>query len=75
MFTLIFLIMLVSDLEHLKLLCLQTLSTNVDHNTNVDQSVEEGDEFSLSCIAYGSPSMSFHWYKDGVPINVTQAIR
>ncbi|KAL0869001.1 hypothetical protein ABMA27_007322 [Loxostege sticticalis] len=31
--------------------------------------VWEGSEFILSCMAYGSPDISFSWYKDGVKVN------
>ncbi|CAH0555811.1 unnamed protein product [Brassicogethes aeneus] len=33
--------------------------------------LREGDEFILSCVAKGSPSMIFRWFKDGLLINVT----
>ncbi|CAG9789418.1 unnamed protein product [Diatraea saccharalis] len=31
--------------------------------------VWEGSEFILSCMAYGSPNITFRWYKDGVRVN------
>lgn len=37
--------------------------------------MREGEEFILTCKAQGSTSLSFYWYKDGVPINVTLATR
>ncbi|CAF4868074.1 unnamed protein product [Pieris macdunnoughi] len=41
------------------------------HNLIVNQRPEvwEGSEFILSCVAYGSPDISFTWFKDGVKIN------
>ncbi|XP_039292470.1 uncharacterized protein LOC111052935 isoform X2 [Nilaparvata lugens] len=34
-----------------------------------------GDDFILSCTALGSPHMSFRWYKDGMVVNETIALR
>ncbi|KAL4706993.1 hypothetical protein ACJJTC_019531 [Scirpophaga incertulas] len=31
--------------------------------------VWEGSEFILSCMAYGSPNITFNWYKDSVKVN------
>ncbi|KAL4717940.1 hypothetical protein ACJJTC_001358 [Scirpophaga incertulas] len=31
--------------------------------------VWEGSEFILSCMAYGSPNITFSWYKDSVKVN------
>ncbi|XP_045486004.1 uncharacterized protein LOC110994312 isoform X1 [Pieris rapae] len=36
---------------------------------NQHPEVWEGAEFILSCMSYGSPSITFTWYKDGVRIN------
>ncbi|CAK1550456.1 unnamed protein product [Leptosia nina] len=36
---------------------------------NQHPEVWEGGEFILSCMAYGSPDITFTWYKDGVKIN------
>ncbi|XP_067123304.1 uncharacterized protein [Centruroides vittatus] len=38
--------------------------------TSEKMPIVEGTEFSLACIAQGSASMSFKWFKDGAPINV-----
>lgn len=35
------------------------------------QPIYEGQEFILSCLAIGSPNMTFRWYKDNIFINVT----
>ena len=32
------------------------------------QSLMEGDKLYLKCEASGSPSPSFHWYKDGLKL-------
>ncbi|XP_065201257.1 uncharacterized protein LOC135832148 isoform X2 [Planococcus citri] len=42
---------------------------------NREEDVLERQEFILSCVAQGSPSMSFQWFKDGIPINDSLAIR
>ncbi|XP_044268389.1 uncharacterized protein LOC123013719 isoform X2 [Tribolium madens] len=34
--------------------------------------IRQNDEFILSCVARGSPTMSFRWFKDGVFVNVTE---
>ncbi|CAK1550457.1 unnamed protein product [Leptosia nina] len=41
------------------------------HKLIVNQRPEvwEGSEFILSCMAYGSPDITFTWFKDGVRIN------
>uniref|UniRef100_A0AAR5P1W8 Ig-like domain-containing protein n=1 Tax=Dendroctonus ponderosae TaxID=77166 RepID=A0AAR5P1W8_DENPD len=33
--------------------------------------IRENDEFILSCVARGSPSMTFRWFKDGTFVNLT----
>ncbi|KAF7283416.1 hypothetical protein GWI33_000645 [Rhynchophorus ferrugineus] len=35
--------------------------------------IRENDEFILSCVARGSPSMTFRWFKDGLFMNLTYA--
>ncbi|XP_050305057.1 uncharacterized protein LOC126742453 [Anthonomus grandis grandis] len=35
--------------------------------------IRENDEFILSCVARGSPSMTFRWFKDGTFVNLTYA--
>nr|XP_023024314.1 hemicentin-1-like [Leptinotarsa decemlineata] len=42
---------------------------------NQEGIIRENDEFILSCVARGSPTMSFRWFKDGIPINVTSTSR
>ncbi|XP_061384385.1 uncharacterized protein LOC116773247 isoform X3 [Danaus plexippus] len=42
---------------------------------NQRQEVWEGSEFILSCMAYGSPDITFTWYKDGVKINFNGTTR
>ncbi|KAL1490851.1 hypothetical protein ABEB36_011536 [Hypothenemus hampei] len=37
--------------------------------------IRENDEFILSCVARGSPSMTFRWFKDGTFVNLTYARR
>uniref|UniRef100_A0A8W7K7I7 Ig-like domain-containing protein n=1 Tax=Anopheles albimanus TaxID=7167 RepID=A0A8W7K7I7_ANOAL len=37
--------------------------------------VRENTEFILSCVAQGSSTMSFRWYKNGFLVNVTKATR
>ncbi|XP_023311270.1 LOW QUALITY PROTEIN: uncharacterized protein LOC108910229 [Anoplophora glabripennis] len=37
--------------------------------------IRERDEFILSCVARGSPTMTFRWFKDGVFVNVTSTSR
>ncbi|KAJ8964500.1 hypothetical protein NQ314_004788, partial [Rhamnusium bicolor] len=37
--------------------------------------IRENDEFILSCVARGSPTMTFRWFKDGIFINVTSTSR
>ncbi|XP_058056477.1 uncharacterized protein LOC131207861 [Anopheles bellator] len=37
--------------------------------------VRENTEFILSCVAQGSSTMSFRWYKNGFFVNVTKATR
>ncbi|KAJ8918647.1 hypothetical protein NQ315_013153 [Exocentrus adspersus] len=37
--------------------------------------IRENDEFILSCVARGSPTMTFRWFKDGAFINVTSTSR
>ncbi|RZC38042.1 uncharacterized protein BDFB_006490, partial [Asbolus verrucosus] len=34
--------------------------------------IRQRDEFILSCVARGSPTMSFRWFKDGIFVNVTE---
>ncbi|KAH0815829.1 hypothetical protein GEV33_006961 [Tenebrio molitor] len=34
--------------------------------------IRQRDEFILSCVARGSPTMSFRWFKDEVFVNVTE---
>ncbi|XP_063921163.1 uncharacterized protein LOC135135989 isoform X2 [Zophobas morio] len=34
--------------------------------------IRQRDEFILSCVARGLPTMSFRWFKDGVFVNVTE---
>ncbi|KYB25425.1 uncharacterized protein LOC100142542 [Tribolium castaneum] len=34
--------------------------------------IRQNDEFILSCVARGSPTTSFRWFKDGVFVNVTE---
>lgn len=48
----------------------QELRANIRFGT-----VREGDDFILSCVARGSSSMQFSWYKDGVLINASLARR
>lgn len=58
-------------------------STISDRTTDVFQSVRvnrervlhEGDEFILSCLAQGSTAMEFRWFKDGVQVNDSLALR
>lgn len=38
--------------------------------TSEKMPIVEGTEFSLACIAQGSASMTFKWFKDGAPINI-----
>ncbi|CAH0690275.1 unnamed protein product [Spodoptera exigua] len=47
------------------------------HKLVVNQRPEvwEGSEFILTCMAYGSPSMAFTWYKDSVKINFNGTTR
>ncbi|XP_056648749.1 uncharacterized protein LOC130453163 [Diorhabda sublineata] len=33
--------------------------------------IREEDQFILSCVARGSPTINFRWFKDGISINVT----
>nr|CAD7568769.1 unnamed protein product [Timema californicum] len=47
-------------------------SVKVNHENRL---IREGDEFILSCIARGSSYMTFQWYKDGVLVNTTKALR
>uniref|UniRef100_A0AAR5PIR0 Ig-like domain-containing protein n=1 Tax=Dendroctonus ponderosae TaxID=77166 RepID=A0AAR5PIR0_DENPD len=35
--------------------------------------IREDDEFILSCVARGSPSITFRWFKDGTFVNLTHA--
>ncbi|KAG5870509.1 hypothetical protein JTB14_012630, partial [Gonioctena quinquepunctata] len=42
---------------------------------NQEGLIRENDEFILSCVARGSPTMTFRWFKDGIPINVTSTSR
>ncbi|BES95766.1 Hypothetical protein NTJ_08575 [Nesidiocoris tenuis] len=51
---------------------LQLLSVSVNRK---DGRVGLGGDFSMKCVAKGSTSTNFRWYKDGVPINGTFAIR
>uniref|UniRef100_A0A182V981 Ig-like domain-containing protein n=1 Tax=Anopheles merus TaxID=30066 RepID=A0A182V981_ANOME len=37
--------------------------------------IRENTEFILSCVAQGSSTMSFRWYKNGYFVNVTKATR
>ncbi|XP_040163581.1 uncharacterized protein LOC120900535 [Anopheles arabiensis] len=37
--------------------------------------IRENTEFILSCVAQGSSTMSFRWYKNGYYVNVTKATR
>uniref|UniRef100_A0A8D8UHE5 Uncharacterized protein n=1 Tax=Cacopsylla melanoneura TaxID=428564 RepID=A0A8D8UHE5_9HEMI len=37
--------------------------------------VRLGKEYILSCVAEGSRFMTFHWFKDNVPINVNYSMR
>ncbi|GLV32325.1 uncharacterized protein CBL_00964 [Carabus blaptoides fortunei] len=37
--------------------------------------IREGDEFIISCLAQGSSYMTFQWYKDGIFVNTSKAIR
>jgi hypothetical protein len=37
--------------------------------------LHEGDEFIVSCLAQGSTAMEFRWFKDGIPVNETLALR
>ncbi|GBP87659.1 hypothetical protein EVAR_58034_1 [Eumeta japonica] len=45
--------------------------THREDSLSVNQRPEvwEGSEFILSCVAFGSPSTTFTWYKDGVKVN------
>lgn len=47
------------------------------HALAVNQRPEvwEGSEFILTCMAYGSPHITFDWYKDGVKINFNGTTR
>ncbi|XP_060528944.1 uncharacterized protein LOC132703606 isoform X2 [Cylas formicarius] len=47
------------------LLSLQSLDINQFGEIN------ENDEFILSCVARGSPTMNFRWFKDGAAVNLT----
>jgi hypothetical protein len=42
---------------------------------NRDRILHEGDEFIVSCLAQGSTAMEFRWFKDGIPVNETLALR
>lgn len=37
--------------------------------------IRERDELILSCVARGSTTMAFRWFKDGIFVNVTEATR
>ncbi|XP_050505456.1 uncharacterized protein LOC114338937 [Diabrotica virgifera virgifera] len=37
--------------------------------------IRENDQFILSCVARGSPTITFRWFKDGTYINVTATSR
>ncbi|RZF33125.1 hypothetical protein LSTR_LSTR012860 [Laodelphax striatellus] len=39
------------------------------------RSVRHGDEFIITCIAYGSQQITFRWLKNDILINVTKATR
>ncbi|XP_050429321.1 uncharacterized protein LOC126838713 isoform X2 [Adelges cooleyi] len=36
---------------------------------NKNPNVPEGEQFIISCIAQGSSSMQYRWFKDGYPVN------
>lgn len=42
---------------------------------NRDRILHEGDEFIVSCLAQGSTTMEFRWFKDGIPVNESVALR
>ncbi|XP_058449238.1 uncharacterized protein LOC131429205 [Malaya genurostris] len=42
---------------------------------NQKSPVRENTEFILSCVAQGSSTMTFRWYKNGFFVNVTKATR
>ncbi|KAL1140732.1 hypothetical protein AAG570_000662 [Ranatra chinensis] len=47
-------------------------SVSVNHKEGL---VRQGDSFLLSCLAQGSAGVSFRWFKDGAPVNVSKATR
>lgn len=34
------------------------------------EAVAEGEPFTLTCLAFGSPNIKFHWIKDGMALAV-----
>ncbi|KAK9753664.1 Immunoglobulin domain [Popillia japonica] len=42
-------------------------------NINQGGVIREGGDFILSCVARGSPNVSFRWFKDGSFVNVSAA--
>ncbi|XP_059471257.1 uncharacterized protein LOC132194158 [Neocloeon triangulifer] len=42
---------------------------------NRDRILHVGDEFIVSCLAQGSTAMEFRWFKDGIPVNESLALR
>ena len=37
------------------------------------QSVEKGRDFVVRCKATGEPEPTIHWFKDGVPVNMSSS--
>lgn len=44
-------------------------------NVNYKSAIRHNDEFRLTCDAFGSPHMTFRWYKNGIYVNQTKATR
>ncbi|CAB3385322.1 Hypothetical predicted protein, partial [Cloeon dipterum] len=57
--------------EHKKEPALFLESVRVNH----ERILHVGDEFIVSCLAQGSTDMEFRWFKDGIPVNETLALR
>lgn len=59
--------------------CMNTQSTSIlihlfpfqSVAINQPGTIRENDEFILSCVARGSPTMTFRWFKNGILINAT----
>lgn len=52
-----------------------TFSQKLSINRELNQPIRQGDPFSLSCEAQGSPDIQFNWFKDGIYVNISKATR